>query len=69
MQELDVMLGRWLDADWPKASADDRSAFEQLLGSEDDLLWDWLTDRGKPPAEFDSVISQIRARTFGSDGG
>jgi succinate dehydrogenase flavin-adding protein (antitoxin of CptAB toxin-antitoxin module) len=69
MQELDVMLGRWLDSDWARASGPDRASFEKLLGSEDDLLWDWLTGRGEPPAEFTPIIERIRTRTFGPDGG
>ena len=40
MRELDVLLGRWLDDRWVGASGSLRSAFEDILGREDDEIWE-----------------------------
>lgn len=68
MQELDVMLGRWLESGWVEADEPRREAFERLIECEDDRLWDWLTDRGEPPESMTAIVADIRARTFGPDG-
>lgn len=65
MQELDVMLGRWLESAWPGADETRRRAFSTLLEHEDDRLWDWLTGRAEPPAALRAVVSEVREYTFG----
>ncbi|HSH27456.1 MAG TPA: succinate dehydrogenase assembly factor 2 [Wenzhouxiangella sp.] len=64
MQELDVMLGGWLEACWGEAGEDLREAFERLLEVEDDRLWDWLLGRSRPEPELASIVEAIRARHF-----
>ena len=39
MRELDQLLERWLDRQWPSASDADRGLFRRLLDCEDDRLW------------------------------
>jgi len=68
MQELDVMLERWLERAWPAADERHRQAFSQLLGQEDDLLWGWLSGRASPPVQLADVVREIRELGFGNSG-
>jgi antitoxin CptB len=65
MQELDVMLGGWLEVCWAGAGDDLREAFDRLLEIEDDRLWDWLLGRSDPERGLEEIIEAIRARHFG----
>lgn len=44
MKELDVLLERFLERESAALAAGDWPQFEQLLETEDDLLWAWLRD-------------------------
>jgi antitoxin CptB len=48
MQEMDILLLRYLEKGWPGASPSEREDFERLLETEDDVLWDWLISREQP---------------------
>jgi antitoxin CptB len=49
MRELDVLLMRYLDRDYPQAGASQRAAFASLLSAQDPEIVDWLT--GRQPVE------------------
>ncbi|HLS05292.1 MAG TPA: succinate dehydrogenase assembly factor 2 [Wenzhouxiangella sp.] len=66
MQELDVMLGDWLQRCWPSADQARRQAFSALLEQEDDRLWSWLSGQSDPDAGLVDIVNDIRARFFGS---
>ncbi len=68
MQELDILLGRWLDARWAIAGAEMQFAFEQLLECEDDLIWDWLMGRDRPDPSLHSIVEDIREIGLGQSG-
>ncbi|MFN2334428.1 MAG: succinate dehydrogenase assembly factor 2 [Wenzhouxiangellaceae bacterium] len=60
MRELDVLLERWLDRRWQKASVSERACFERLLAFEDDQLWDWLTGRERPEdADLQEFVERL----------
>ena len=61
MQELDVMLLRWLEQGWPEADEAQRRAFARLLELEDDLLWDWLGGQIRPDDGLAVIVDEIRA--------
>ncbi|WP_263405546.1 succinate dehydrogenase assembly factor 2 [Wenzhouxiangella sp. AB-CW3] len=67
MQELDVLLGRWLATRWTKADAQLQQSFEDLLECEDDRIWDWLMGRDRPEAALSRIIDDIRELGFGPD--
>ncbi len=48
MQELDVLLARWLDEGWPVADESRRRDFEWLLAQPDPDLVDWLIGGARP---------------------
>ena len=61
MRELDVMLTRYLDRAWDKASPAERAAFAQLLEMQDPELFGYLVGRTTPPEETQlAVITCIR---------
>ncbi|MDQ1302512.1 MAG: antitoxin CptB [Pseudomonadota bacterium] len=45
MRELDVLLLRWLDEDFPRAAGAERRAFERLLSWQDPDIVDLLAGR------------------------
>lgn len=66
MRELDQILERYLDRAWPAASADERAAFERLLDTEDDVLWDWCQGHGAPAdAALGDVVRRLRGHAPG----
>jgi len=62
MQELDVLLLRWLDRHHGAASEAERGAFLTLLDTEDDRLWRWfLGHEQAPDAHLDALVQRIRS--------
>lgn len=47
MRELDQVLVRWLDREWPAASDAERAVFRRLLACEDDRLWKALVGQDR----------------------
>lgn len=61
MKELDVLLARYLEHDYPQAARPEREAFARLLDLQDPELFGYLL--GGVPAPDDAlrhVISRIR---------
>ena len=63
MRELDLLLGRWLERDWPEADAGQRNAFEQLLDEPDPQIAAWLFGGTRPDdrqlaALIDDILAQ-----------
>jgi antitoxin CptB len=62
MRELDQLLTRWLDREWPIASESERGVFLRLLDCEDDRLWRWfLGHETAPDVELASLVQRMRA--------
>lgn len=59
MRELDVLMSRWLERDFPQASSPERDAFRQLLGLQDPELAGYLL-AGEPHP--DPVVAAVVAR-------
>lgn len=59
MRELDVLVTRWLERDWPSASSEERDAFARLLVLQDLELAGYLL-RGEPHPE--PVTAAVIAR-------
>lgn len=53
MRELDVVLARYLEHDYPAATQAERQAFEALLKLQDPELFSYLVGRIAPPADPD----------------
>lgn len=62
MRELDQLLTRWLEREWPRASEAERGVFLRLLDCEDDRLWRWfLGHEAAPDVDLASLIQRMRA--------
>ncbi|TDJ33639.1 MAG: hypothetical protein E2O56_03510 [Gammaproteobacteria bacterium] len=61
MQELDILLSRFLERDFADQAEPVQEAFRGLLDSEDDVLWDWLSGRAQPDdEELRDVVRRVR---------
>jgi antitoxin CptB len=61
MRELDVLLLRYLEHDYPSAVAADRAAFARILELQDPELFGYLVGRAHPEdAAVGHVIARIR---------
>jgi antitoxin CptB len=61
MKELDLVLLRYLEQDYPQASRADRDAFARILELQDPDLFGYLVGRDIPvEASLRHVVSRIR---------
>jgi antitoxin CptB len=61
MRELDVLLRRYLDEDYPRASRPERDAFARILELQDPEIFGYLVGRGSPTeASLRDVVARIR---------
>lgn len=65
LKEMDLILGRFTDAEIGTMSGPEFDDFERLLEMPDVDLYDWVTGRNEVPPEFDTVIFR-RLRAFRS---
>ena len=66
MKELDVLLERYLERDYPQAGDAERAAFRELLECQDPVLWDYVMERDQPQDEemrhvVGKLVSALRA--------
>jgi antitoxin CptB len=61
MRELDVLLLRYLEDEYPQASLADRAAFAQILELQDPEIFGYLVGRQTPEeASLRNVVARIR---------
>jgi antitoxin CptB len=61
MRELDVLLLRYLEEDYPRASLADRDAFARILELQDPEIFGYLVGRQTPAeASLGNVVARIR---------
>ena len=64
MKELDVLVTRYHDRDYSKASPAAQAVFLKLLTDvEDPDIWAWVMGYAEPPAEFSALIHELRRHT------
>ena len=62
MQEMDILLLRYLNTKYDQAPVQQQVAFAVLLKQQDDILWDWLSGRSIPSEpDLQSVVSACLA--------
>lgn len=60
--ELDIVLGRFIEAHYAQLDDAGRQAFEALLDLPDNPLWDMLSGRREAlPGEQQALLEKIRA--------
>jgi antitoxin CptB len=64
MKELDALLSRYVDEDFLGACAAEQQAFEDLLGTQDPLIYAYCMRLERPPTpELAALIERITAAT------
>ena len=62
-KELDVVLNRFLDAQYESLSKNELLDFDKLLDTQDTILWYWLSGQKTPDNECLTVlIEKINAK-------
>lgn len=60
--ELDIVLGRFIEAQYSRLDENERQAFEALLDMPDNLLWDMIVDRHETAiGERLALLEKIRS--------
>ena len=61
-KELDVVLNRFLDAQYEQLNDQELVDFDALLDTQDTVLWSWLSGQSQTDSEtFQSLINKINA--------
>jgi antitoxin CptB len=63
MREMDLIMGRFADANIDAMGPEELDAYERLMETPDPDLFGWVLAEGPPPAEADSPMLQ-RLRAF-----
>jgi antitoxin CptB len=61
MQELDILLARYVEERFPSASICEQEAFRRLLETHDTVLYAYCLGQLKPPDELAALIERITA--------
>ena len=61
MRELDIALGRFVDARYDQLDASSRAAFDRLLDATDADIYSWLLGAEPPPDDLSSLVERIRS--------
>jgi antitoxin CptB len=61
MQELDVLLARYVDRRFASASFEEQEAFQRLLETEDTVIYGYCLGQERPPDHLAALIEQITA--------
>ena len=56
MKELDVVLGAYLEHEYPGASSEEQACFRQLLELPDPELYGLLLGRGRPRGAVEAAL-------------
>ncbi len=60
---MDLIMGRFADAELAGMGADDLAAFEALIEQSDTDLYPWVTGQARPPRDIDTPCF-ARLRSF-----
>jgi antitoxin CptB len=56
MREMDLVMGRFADANLPAMGEAELDEFERLLSAPDPQVLAWMTGEEKTPPEFDTAL-------------
>ena len=58
-KEMDMILGPYSDASLSDLSATDLDQYETLLSENDQDLYQWVTGKVTPPAQFVPILNKV----------
>lgn len=68
MLELDILLGQYLEEVYATLSPDEQALFVELLGCNDQELFNWLTGKELPKEpQFVTLVEKIREHAQNRD--
>lgn len=59
-READLILGPFADSHGHELTSAELETFERLLEQPDPDIYDWISRRAEPPAEFAGLIGRLR---------
>ncbi len=59
-KEMDLILGRFWDAEGDALDPDTLDTYEALLAENDQDLYAWVSGQAEPPADFAELIARLR---------
>lgn len=68
MKEMDILMGKFADANLAGLTDEELDAFEALMDAPDPDIFKWLTDAEPTPAEHDTALFR-RLKTFHTHSG
>lgn len=57
--ELDLVLQRFLESEYPALNEPERTCFARLLEESDADLWEWIQG-AKAPTEYSELVARLR---------
>ncbi len=61
MKEMDIILGKFADAELDALSASELTALEELIEENDQDLLSWVLGREDPPSFHKALIERLKA--------
>jgi antitoxin CptB len=58
MREMDLILGRFADAEIANLCESELNDYERLLEAQDPDIFSWITGEAMPPAAYDTPVFQ-----------
>jgi antitoxin CptB len=65
MKELDILLSRYVEEQFCRASKADQEAFRLLLEAQDTVIYGYCLGKESPPAPLAALIGRITANSPG----
>ena len=62
IKEMDLILGRFWDAEGETLDDDVLAVYEAMLSENDQDLYAWCSGQAMPPAQFSDLIARIMAK-------
>lgn len=59
-KEMDLVLGPYADTQMSKLNDIQLDAYEDLIGQEDQVLYDWVIDKTPTPEQFQAAMDRIK---------
>jgi len=65
MQELDILLARYVNERFAGASFEEQQAFQRLLDTQDTVIYGYCLGLQRPPDQLAALIERITANASG----
>ena len=63
MKEVDLILGTFFETQGTLLSKFELDLYERLLDQDDQIIFNWISEKSDPPDEFYSIVQKINLFT------